>query len=262
MFGQAAEFRRTGADPYAQPREEMIEHQLRARGVVMRSVLDAMRAIPRELFVSHAYAPRAYADEALPSQEGQTISQPYMVAVMTQELRVQPGQRILELGTGTGYQTAVLARLAAGGADRSAPGEVYTIERVPGLAQFAQRRLSAMEVANVHYFTGDGSRGWPSEEPWDGPRSPDGQPQFDRIMVTAGAPAIPRPLLAQLADGGIMIVPVGLSDSQMLMRVERHGSRFDETKILSCRFVPLLGAYAWDPQSLAQQRENPSSPAG
>jgi len=221
--------------------EEMIEHQLRRRGVVMHSVLEAMRAVPRHLFISHDYSHRAYADEALPTREGQTISQPYMVAVMTQELRVQPGQHILELGTGSGYQTAVLAWLVG------EQGMIYTIERMAALSEFAQRRLGAMEVTNVRFLVADGTNGWPKEDPnWNGLRSPGGEPLFDRIMVTAGAPEVPQPLFHQLAEGGILVVPVGSSDSQTLVRIERHGDEAQTTRLLDCRFVPLVGKHGWN----------------
>jgi len=237
MFG-----RRTGAlpappapahDPYAAARQDMLEHQLRRRGVVMHNVLEALRQIPRHLFISHEYADRAYADEALPSSEGQTISQPFMVAIMTQELALHPGQRVLEIGTGTGYQTAILAHLVG------PAGLVFTIERVASLATFARHRLDALDIRNVHYSVGDGSAGWPA----DAGRTP----EFDRILVTAGTPAVPPPLLSQLADGGILVAPVGDTDSQTLMRLIRRGAMFRETPLLGCRFVPLLGTHAWNP---------------
>lgn len=222
-------------DPYAAARERMIADQLRARGIVMRRVLDAMRAVPRHLFVSHELQEKAYDDEALPSKEGQTISQPFMVAVMTQVLDVRPGMRVLELGTGTGYQTAVLAHLVGD------TGRVYTIERVPSLAAFAKNRLDAMHVANVRYRVGDGSAGWPADL-WDLP----GEVFFDRILVTAGAPAVPHPLLHQLKPGGIMVVPVGDGECQTLRRLtKRMDSAIDESESISCRFVPLLGEHAW-----------------
>jgi protein-L-isoaspartate(D-aspartate) O-methyltransferase len=229
-------------DPYEAPRTAMIEQQLRARGVVMHSVLQAMRDIPRHLFVAHAHAGDAYADEALPSQEGQTISQPYMVGIMTQELALAPGQRILEIGTGTGYQTAVLSRLVG------PEGLVCTIERVPALADFARHRLRDLGIENVRYLVGDGTAGWPPEAQWPGPRSADGTPQFDRIMVTAGAPEVPAPLLAQLSPAGIMVVPIGPAESQTLMRVERKGDQVEQTEVLGCRFVPLIGAHGWKGQ--------------
>ncbi len=224
-------------DPYAREREEMIEHQLRRRGIVMRRVLQAMRDVPRHLFVPHEHQERAYADEALPSAEGQTISQPFMVAVMTQELDVHPGQRILELGTGTGYQTALLAYLVG------ETGKVFTIERMPALAEGAKRRLGAMSVNNVEFLVGDGSAGWPGDDV-----------AFDRILVTAGAPAIPQPLLDQLKTGGIMIVPIGRGDTQTLKKIVKHPERREETEVLSCRFVPLLGRFAWDAAAYEQAR--------
>jgi protein-L-isoaspartate(D-aspartate) O-methyltransferase len=242
-------------DPYARAREDMIEQQLRARGVVMHSVLEAMRAIPRHLFVSHPYAERAYADEALPSVENQTISQPYIVAIMTQELALKPGHRVLEIGTGTGYQTAILAYLVSGGHPETTPassadprGEVYTVERVPALAEFARNRLAALHIHNVHFHVGDGSEGWPAaltdaaEE-----QIANVPPHFDRIIVTAATPEVPRPLTDQLADGGIMVAPVGPSDSQTLTRIVRQGESLVHTPLMDCRFVPLLGSHAWDP---------------
>jgi protein-L-isoaspartate(D-aspartate) O-methyltransferase len=211
----------------------MLEHQLRRRGVVMHNVLEALRQIPRHLFISHEYADRAYADEALPSSEGQTISQPFMVAIMTQELSLRPGLRVLEIGTGTGYQTAILARLVG------PAGAVFTIERVSALATFAQHRLAAMDFHNIRFLVADGSAGWPAES--------GRTPEFDRILITAGTPAVPPPLLAQLADAGILVAPVGDAESQTLVRIDRRGATFRQTELLACRFVPLVGAHAWNP---------------
>jgi len=238
MFGRRKSMTQP-QDPYDAAREQMIEEQLRSRGVVMHRVLEAMGAVPRHLFVAHEYSSQAYADEALPSLEGQTISQPYIVAIMTQELAIQPGDRILEIGTGTGYQTAVLAHMVGPN------GVICTIERMAALVAFARQRLGDMGVNNVEFWEGDGTEGWPRVAPWDGPRSPDGEPQFDRIIVTAGAPSVPRPLLNQLRDGGIMVVPVGTPSSQSLLRVTRNGDRIEETEFLPCRFVPLVGAHGW-----------------
>jgi protein-L-isoaspartate(D-aspartate) O-methyltransferase len=223
-------------DPYAIPRERMIEDQLRARGIVVHRVLEAMRAIPRHLFVSHELQDKAYADEALPSRDGQTISQPYMVAVMTQELDVREGMRVLEIGTGTGYQTAILAHLVGN------TGHVYTIERAPALTAFAKNRLDAMSITNVTTFTGDGSAGWP-QSLWPEPSTP----AFDRILVTAGAPEVPDPLLAQLKPNGILIVPVGDNESQTLRKITKNpNNTTTESESIACRFVPLIGQFAWN----------------
>ena len=218
-------------DPYAKARHEMIEDQIRRRGVVMHSVLEALQEIPRHQFVTPDYADRAYDDEALPSLEGQTISQPFMVAIMTQELALRPGLKVLEIGTGTGYQTAVLAHLVG------PEGEVFTIERLEALTTFAKNRLEALGLGNVRYRVGDGSAGWPAGS---GP-----VPRFERILITAGAPAVPPPLLEQLADGGILVAPIGASDSQTLVRVVRTGGSVRQTELLACRFVPLVGEHAW-----------------
>lgn len=220
------------SDPYAAAREEMIEHQLRGRGVVMHAVLEAMREIPRHLFVPREYAGEAYADEALPSSAGQTISQPFMVGMMTQELQLKPGMRVLEIGTGTGYQAAVLSRLVG------PAGWVYSMERIVELAEAARRRLAAMGFGNVKIRTGDGTAGWP-ESPVDGPAV------FDRIIVTAGTPSVPQPLLDQLAPEGILVAPVGPADSQMLVRFNRVGEKMERCELFSCRFVPLVGAHGW-----------------
>jgi len=241
MVGRNDQLAPTGRDPYAAARDDMIERQLRQRGVVMHSVLQAMRTVPRHLFVPHAYVNEAYADEALPSRDGQTISQPYMVGIMTQELSLRPGLQVLEIGTGTGYQTAVLAMLVG------PEGKVFTIEQVATLAQSARRRLEAMEIRNAEYFVGDGSAGWPA--------TPEKrQPQFDRILVTAASPEVPKPLWLQLADGGIMVIPAGPAETQTLKRIERHGEKYRETPLLGCRFVPLLGAYAWEATDYARQK--------
>jgi protein-L-isoaspartate(D-aspartate) O-methyltransferase len=222
----------------------MIEHQLRRRGIVMHRVLEAMREVPRHLFVGHEQQEKAYADEALPSSEGQTISQPFMVAVMTQELDVRHGQRVLELGTGTGYQTAVLAHLVG---EEGEGGRVYTIEVVPALAEAARRRLDAMEVRNVRYSVGDGSAGWPAEEGG-------AAEMFDRILVTAGAPEVPGPLVEQLRIGGILIVPIGRGETQTLMKVVKGGNGVEQTEVLACRFVPLLGRHGWDAAEYERSR--------
>jgi protein-L-isoaspartate(D-aspartate) O-methyltransferase len=158
-----------------------------------------------------------------------------MVAVMTQDLDLRPAMRVLELGTGTGYQTAVLAHLVGN------QGRVYTIERMASLAKHARNRLDAMGIANVRYYVGDGSAGWPAEM-WNH----DGQPAFDRILVTAGTPTVPAPLVDQLKPGGMMVLPVGDSDSQTLRRIlKRADGTTEQSESLPCRFVPLVGAHAW-----------------
>ncbi|HEY4329551.1 MAG TPA: protein-L-isoaspartate(D-aspartate) O-methyltransferase [Phycisphaerae bacterium] len=218
-------------DAFSAAREDMIEHQLRQRGVVNEQVLGAMSKVPRHLFVSPEFEDRAYEDEALPSMEGQTISQPYMVGMMTQQLAAEDGHKVLEIGTGTGYQTAILAEIVG------TAGIIYTIERDARLAGSAQWRLDKMAITNVEFFVGDGSAGWPEKGA-----------VFDRILVTAGAPEIPVPLLAQLRENGVMVVPVGDRASQKLLRVvKRSGSQrgYEELELFKCRFVPLVGQHGW-----------------
>jgi protein-L-isoaspartate(D-aspartate) O-methyltransferase len=225
-------------DPFDAARQHMLEFDLRRRGIVLHSVLDAMNQVPRHLFVSPEFSNKAYADEALPSSDGQTISQPYMVAAMTQELAPKPGHKILELGTGTGYQTAILAHLVG------PTGHIFTIERVPALAASAQRRLAAMGYNNISYFTGDGSHGWP-QHLWEIPDTP---PAFDRILVTAAAPEVPPPLLTQLSPNeGLLLIPLENPDStnETLTRIERRGDTRTRTPLFPCRFVPLLGQHAY-----------------
>jgi protein-L-isoaspartate(D-aspartate) O-methyltransferase len=210
---------------WAAERAHMIRDHLQARGVTCRRVLDALGRVPRERFVPELIRARAYGDHALAIGHGQTISQPDMVAVMTQALELRQGARVLEVGTGSGYQAAVLAELA---------GEVWTVERIPELARDAAALLAELGYANVHVRAGDGTLGWPEEAP------------FDAIVVTAGAPASPRSLLAQLApDGGRLVVPVGDRDLQYLEIVERRGTEYVTRRSVGCRFVPLLGAEGW-----------------
>ncbi len=206
----------------AQLRDEMVERQLVRRGIRDPVVLSAMRSLPRELFVPLEIRADAYRDDALPIPSGQTISQPYIVARMTELLAPHEGMRVLEVGTGTGYQAAVLATIGC---------RVISIERHAGLADTARRRLSELGLGErVRIVVGDGSLGWPAAAPFDG------------IIVTAAAPRVPPPLRAQLADGGRLVVPVGTARAQDLVGVMRLGDKFDERSFGGCVFVPLVGA--------------------
>lgn len=202
----------------------MVESQLVARGIADRRVLAAMASIPREWFVPRAVARRAYDDAALATQRDQTISQPYMVARMTELLAARPGDRVLEIGTGSGYQTAILATLEA---------RVFTIEWHLSLLLDAWARFERMRLRGITARCGDGSRGWAAAAPFQG------------VIVTAGAPDIPEPLADQLADGGRLLAPVGPLDDQELVLLERRGSSFERTRIMRCRFVPLVGERGW-----------------
>jgi protein-L-isoaspartate(D-aspartate) O-methyltransferase len=204
----------------------MVERQIAGRGIRDPAVLAAMRRIPREAFVAPGQADRAYEDRPLPIGAGQTISQPYIVAVMTEALGLRPGDRVLEIGTGSGYAAAVLAVIAA---------EVYTIERIESLAASAGRRLHDLGYANVHVRHGDGSLGWPEHAP------------YDAIVVTAGGPDVPPSLLRQLAVGGRLVMPVGPTPrSQRLVRVVRSAEdRYDREALEDVAFVPLIGAEGW-----------------
>jgi protein-L-isoaspartate(D-aspartate) O-methyltransferase len=200
-------------------RLRMVATQLRPRGIEDERVLAAMARVPRHLFVPAPAAPFAYADEPLPIGRGQTISQPYIVAYMTEALRIRAGGKVLEIGTGSGYQTAVLAEVA---------GEVWTVELVEELSLRAKTQLEALGYIGIHFRVGDGSTGWPEAAPFDG------------IIVTAAAPSVPEALEDQLAAGGRMIVPVG-SGSQELVLVRREGSSFRRKRLIGVRFVPLVG---------------------
>ncbi|MEN3340039.1 MAG: protein-L-isoaspartate(D-aspartate) O-methyltransferase [Acidobacteriota bacterium] len=203
----------------------MVERQIAARGVRDVRVLEAMRAVPRHLFVPEPLRPHAYEDRALAIPEGQTISQPYMVAVMTETLGPEPHHRVLEIGTGSGYQTVILSRLSAA---------VFSVERHSGLADVARRTLASMGVVNVVIEVGDGSCGLPAYAP------------FDRILVTAGAPAIPESLKAQLGPGGRLVIPVGPLGFQHLTILERReGDVFERRESIPCVFVPLVGREGW-----------------
>lgn len=209
---------------YAPQRAEMIEKQLRRRGIQDSAVLSAMLAVPRHEFVPEELRGRAYDDVPLPIGSGQTISQPYIVAAMTAALRPQANDRVLEVGTGCGYQAAVLSLLTK---------EVFTIEVRPELASAAAKKLAQLGYSNVHVHCGDGTFGLPEFAP------------FDAILVAAAAPAVPEPLLAQLAEGGRMIVPVGDADNQELQLLQKHAGAFSSKMMEGCRFVPLVGHHAW-----------------
>ena len=212
-------------DRFAGVRERMLKWDLAGRDITDPAVLKVMGQVRREEFVPQAYQWQAYADGPLPIGMGQTISQPYIVALMTQELRLNPDCEVLEVGTGSGYQTAVLAMLAK---------KVYTMERFTQLSESAQAVLSKLGVKNVEFYIGDGSCGWPHKR------------IFDRIMVTAGVPSVPRPLPDQLADGGIIVAPVGAGAVQQLIACEKKKQKLVERVICGCRFVKLLGEYGFD----------------
>ena len=207
-------------------REIMIERDLKGRGIYDPEVLAAMREVPREEFVPAELAEHAYEDYPLPIDEGQTISQPYMVAYMAESLELEPTERVLEIGTGSGYSAAVLSRLAA---------EVYTVEHFATLAKSAGERLQRLGFDNIRIFVGDGTLGWPELAP------------YDAIVVTAGAPRVPEPLLKQLVIGGRLVVPVGPNQFvQTLIRVRRvKEEEYKQENLMAVQFVPLIGAAGW-----------------
>ena len=207
-------------DDYPALRAEMVERQLRRREIADERVLEAMGRVPRELFVPARLRRRAYADSALPIGEGQTISQPWIVAAICQALRLEGGERVLEVGAGSGYSACVLAQLA---------GEVIAIELQPVLAERARRAIAGLGLGNVRLLVGDGSRGLPDRAP------------FDAIAVHAAAPAPPSTLLGQLAEGGRLVAPIAAGDADVLTVFHREGERLGREEIGPCRFVPLLG---------------------
>jgi protein-L-isoaspartate(D-aspartate) O-methyltransferase len=211
---------------FARARERMVEQQLVNRGIDDVRVLAAVSKVERHRFVAEALQVRAYDDKPLPIGERQTISQPYMVGLMTEALELGDGDRVLEVGTGCGYQTAVLAELAT---------TVYTIERLAPLASMARQTLDALGYTNVVARVGDGSLGWPDEAP------------FDAIIVTAGTPRVPRPLVSQLAIGGRLVFPIGEEELQTLVRIRKEETGLQEEYFGDCRFVKLVGRYGWRP---------------
>jgi protein-L-isoaspartate(D-aspartate) O-methyltransferase len=217
---------------YDRQRREMVEQQLARRGIANPRVLAALGTIPREVFLPIDSQREAYHDRALSIDCGQTISQPYIVALMTDALQLAGHQRVLEIGTGSGYQTAILAQLAA---------EVITVERHPSLAQSAADTLRQLGIRNVRMRVGDGTLGSPDDAP------------FDAIIVTAAARQVPPPLLAQLVEGGRLVIPVGDDRSQTLEVIHKLGCRTTTTRLTGCRFVPLIGFCA--PDNAADSRD-------
>ncbi len=209
---------------YARQREEMVRRQIEARGVTDPNVLAAMRNVPRHLFVSEALADQAYGDFPLPIGEQQTISQPYIVAEMTQALALSEDDRVLEIGTGSGYQAAVLAEIVF---------RVYTVERIHALYMRTRKLFDRLHYHNIVTRYSDGTIGWEEESP------------FDAIIVTAGSPGIPAPLIRQLAVGGRMIIPVGDRFSQDLVKIYKDEKGIRQTSLGGCRFVKLIGAHGW-----------------
>lgn len=202
----------------------MVERQIAARGISDRRLLDAILRVPRHVFIGENNRFRAYDDMALPTNDGQTISQPYIVARMTELLSLSGKEKVLEVGTGSGYQTALLAELAR---------EVFSIERRRGLLEKAEANLNSLGYGNLHFKLGDGTLGWPDEGP------------FDRVLITAATPEIPEPLKEQLSDGGIIVAPVGNSLTQNLVRAVKLRGELKEELHEPCVFVPLVGEHGW-----------------
>jgi protein-L-isoaspartate(D-aspartate) O-methyltransferase len=221
---------------YSALRNQMVERQIEARGVRDARVLAALRTVPRETFVAADLARFAYDDAPLPIGEEQTISQPFVVALMAAVLEIRPGDRVLEVGAGSGYSAAVLSRLA---------GEVWTVERHPSLAAAARERMERLGYANVQVIQADGSLGWPASAP------------YDAIAVAAGGPEVPQALLDQLAPGGRLVIPIGATPrDQMLVRVRRlPDGTFSRESLGAVRFVPLIGAQGWGEEGA--DREQP-----
>jgi protein-L-isoaspartate(D-aspartate) O-methyltransferase len=207
-------------------REHMVRTQIRERGISDPRVLAALGAVPRERFVAPFDEELAYTDQALVIGHGQTISQPFMVGMMTQALSLRPDERVLEIGTGSGYQTVLLSHLV---------DQVFSIERVAPLMESAQQHIRSLGVNNVSLLVGDGTVGWREYAP------------YDAILVSAASPDVPTPLLGQLADGGRMLVPVGGRHEQTLVLVTRRGDGFEREELDAVRFVPLLGRHGWTP---------------
>ncbi len=211
-------------DDLACQRDAMVRSQIAAKGIKDPRVLEAMRRVPREKFVTAKEVREAYADSPLPIDCGQTVSQPYMVALMSECLELKGSDRVLEIGTGSGYQTAILCLLC---------DMVYSVEKHATLNVKAKAVLDTLRIHNVRFKVGDGTKGWPEHAPYDG------------IIVTAGAPEVPAPLVEQLATGGRLVIPVGDSFSQTLKKLVKTDTGFETKDICGCRFVPLVGEYGW-----------------
>jgi protein-L-isoaspartate(D-aspartate) O-methyltransferase len=209
---------------FAAQRREMVEHQLRRRGIRDPLVLDAMLAIPRHKFVPEEFRGQSYEDKPIAIGEGQTISQPFIVAAMIEAMELKGNEKVLEVGAGSGYAAAILARLAA---------MVYTVESRPNLATAAYERLARLGIANVAVHTGDGSAGLKDAAP------------FDAILVAAAAPLVPRPLTEQMAEGGRMVIPVGDEQAQELVLMRKSNGEFHSRVLHQCAFVPLIGQYGF-----------------
>lgn len=216
-------------DPFVPERRSMVNDQIRSRGITDERVLVAMEEVPRHLFVPPDLERDAYRDHPLPIGHGQTISQPYIVAGMTALLQLKHGDSVLEVGTGSGYQAALLARIA---------GRILSIERIPEVARRAEENLRRAGIDGVRIVIRDGTAGYPEEAP------------YDAILVTAAAPSLPSPLLSQLADGGRLVAPVGDRNIQHLIRITRHGDEFMRETFEPVRFVPLIGEYGWQNEDL------------
>ena len=210
---------------FSEQRRMMVENQLAAKGIRDQRVLEAMLTVPRELFVPESEQKWAYNDGPLSIDYGQTISQPYIVALMSELLALKGDERVLEIGTGSGYQAAILAKLAR---------EVYSIERHEPLKQGAEETLKKLGIEHVEIKLGDGTSGWPEHAPYDG------------IIVTAGAPDAPQPLLEQLAPEGRLVIPIGSAHQQTLKVIQRKKDKYKKQAVCECRFVPLIGKYGWD----------------
>ena len=211
-------------ESYAGQRRKMVEEQLVERGVKNLGVLEAMSRVPRHLFAQESLAHRAYGDTPLPIGENQTLSQPYIVGAMTEALGLKGEERVLEIGTGSGYQTAIIAELAR---------QVFTIERLNNLSRKAQKILEGLSYMNIVFKMFDGTYGWPDQAP------------FDAILITASAREIPESLIKQLGDGGRLVAPTGEADKQKLVLLTKSGGRISRQDLGDCKFVPLIGKYGW-----------------